>query len=202
MYKVYSGGNESGTENHWWYYFEEKYGDFRAIRSTLDQNASYAYQDGLNAMRLSLDANKKCLSATGGTSLSNSGRKYVAYAWAEIPQYSKFGVYRGNGDAGGEVIFTGFKPSFLIIHKILNNSNSVSMDWAVFLDSGRNPTNKRGRHNLYPGLSNGDDIEGGTIDFLASGFRIRSSDSIFNTNNSVYFYAAWAESPFTNATSK
>jgi len=199
--KVYSGGNTSSTQGDWWYYYEEKYGDFRALRAALNQNASYAYQDGSNAMRLSLDANKKCISATT-SSFSVNSLKYVAYCWAEIPQYSKFGVYRGNGDAGGEVVYTGFKPSFLIIHKILNNSNSVGMDWAVFLDSGRNPTNKRGRHNLYPGLSNGDDTEGGTIDFLASGFRVRSSDNIFNTDNSVYFYAAWAESPFTNATSK
>lgn len=197
--KIYSGGNTSTTPNHWWYYFEEKYGDFRALRATMDSFV-YAYQDGQNALRLSLDENKKCLSATGGFTTNNV--KYVAYCWAEIPQYSKFGVYRGNGDAGGEVIFTGFKPAFLIIHKLLNNSNSASGDYMVFVDSARNPTNMRGKHYLHPALANGDDIENGTIDFLSSGFRIRSSDNIFNTSDSTYFYAAWAESPFTNSTAK
>ena len=202
MYKVYSGGDTNSTQNDWWYYYEEKYGDFRAIRATLNQNASYGYQDGLNAMRLSLDANKKCIAGTSNDSLSGNGVKYITYAWAEIPQYSKFGVYRGNGDAGGEVVYTGFKPAFIILHRILNNSNSANLDWAVFVDSARNPTNMRGMHNLYPGLSNGDDTEGGTIDFLSSGFRIRSSDVIFNESNAVIFYAAWAESPFTNSTAK
>ena len=202
MYKVYSGGNTGSTQNDWWYYYEEKYGDFRAIRGTLNQNASYGYQDGLNAMRLSLDANKKCLAATSNDSLSGNGVKYITYAWAEIPQYSKFGVYIGNGDNGGEVVYTGFKPSFIIIHRLLNSSNNAALDYAVFVDSGRNPTNKRGRHNLYPGLTNADGSESGTIDFLASGFRVRSTGSKFNSSNHVYFYAAWAESPFTNATAK
>ena len=85
---------------------------------------------------------------------------------------------------------------------MLNNSNSASGDYMVFVDSARNPTNMRGKHYLHPALANGDDIENGTIDFLSSGFRIRSSDNIFNTSDSTYFYAAWAESPFTNSTAK
>tara|TARA_A100001035_G_scaffold184130_1_gene146697 strand:- start:915 stop:3731 length:2817 start_codon:yes stop_codon:yes gene_type:complete len=203
LYKLYSGGDTNSTSNDWWYYFEEKYGDFREIRAVLNANSSYGYQDGSNALRLSLPiANKKCLAMTSGDFGAASGKKYVAYAWEEIPQYSKFGVYRGNGSSGGEVVYTGFKPAFLIIHRILNNSNNNNLDWAVFVDSARNPTNQRGKHHLYPGLSNGDDVENDTIDFLASGFRIRSSDVIFNESNAVYFYAAWAESPFTNATSK
>ena len=139
---------------------------------------------------------------TSGDFGAASGKKYIVYAWEEIQQYSKFGVYRGNGSSGGEVVFTGFKPAFIIIHRLLNSSNSAALDWAVFVDTGRNPTNKRGKHNLYPGLNNADGSESGTVDFLSSGFRIRSTGSKFNTSGYVYFYAAWAESPFTNSTAK
>ena len=139
---------------------------------------------------------------TSGDFGAASGKKYVVYAWEEIPQYSKFGVYRGNGSSGGEVVYTGFKPAFIIIHRILNNSNNNNLDWAVFVDSARNPTNMRGMHNLYPGLNNADGSETGTIDFLSSGFRVRTSANRFNESNAVIFYAAWAESPFTNSTAK
>ena len=46
-----------------------------------------------------------------------SGRTYVAYCWAEIAGFSKFGSYTGNGSADGLFVYTGFRPKWILIKK-------------------------------------------------------------------------------------
>ena len=51
---------------------------------------------------------------------SNNGpsKTYVAYSWAEIPGYSKFGTYKGNGSSSnGSYIHLGFRPALIIMKK-------------------------------------------------------------------------------------
>ena len=51
---------------------------------------------------------------------SNNGpsKTYVAYCWAEIPGYSKFGTYRGNGSSSnGSYVHLGFRPAFILMKK-------------------------------------------------------------------------------------
>ena len=70
-------------------------------------------------------------------------------------------------------------------------------------DAARNPQNDQQKHIIYLGLSNGDASDGGTIDFQASGFKIRdTSDTRYNTSGEEYIYCAWAESPFKYANAK
>ena len=44
-----------------------------------------------------------------------SGEKYVSYHFTEIQGYSKFGSYKGNYNADGPFIYTGFKPAFVLV---------------------------------------------------------------------------------------
>ena len=46
-----------------------------------------------------------------------SGENFVAYCWTEIPGYSKFGLYKGNNNANGSFVHTGFKVGWLMIKK-------------------------------------------------------------------------------------
>jgi hypothetical protein len=39
---------------------------------------------------------------------------YLAYCFAEIEGYSKFGSYTGNGSSDGTFIYTGFRPAFVM----------------------------------------------------------------------------------------
>ena len=39
---------------------------------------------------------------------------FVAYCWAEIPGYSKFGQYEGNGNVDGTFVNLGFRPALVI----------------------------------------------------------------------------------------
>ena len=44
-----------------------------------------------------------------------NGQTFIAYLFADIKGYSKFGSYTGNGNADGTFIYTGFKPAWVMI---------------------------------------------------------------------------------------
>ena len=48
------------------------------------------------------------------TGIGGGGYTYVAYCWAPIEGYSKFGTYTGNGESDGPFIYTGFRPQIVL----------------------------------------------------------------------------------------
>ncbi|NDG30367.1 hypothetical protein EB118_09880 [bacterium] len=115
---------------------------------------------------------------------------YVAYCFAEVKGYSKFGSYTGNGSADGTFIYTGFKPAFLIVKE----SSSAGNNWQI-------GDNKRNGYNVIaPRLEASTSASEYTnlswVDFVSNGFKIRSSDGAFNTSSNTYIYMAFAENPF------
>ena len=119
---------------------------------------------------------------------NRSTATYVAYCFAEVAGYSKFGSYTGNGSTDGPFVYCGFKPRF-----ILFKNSSTAVDWKIF-DTARNTYNVVGEE-LYPNLSNA----GSTatdMDILSNGFKIRQSAVAINQNTDTYIYMAFAENPF------
>jgi hypothetical protein len=109
------------------------------------------------------------------------------YAWSEIPGYSAFGTYTGNGVADGPFIYTGFKPAF-VMTKI-----NASGDWQI-RDNARSPYNPA-INTLYPNATNTEYTGAqADVDLLSNGFKIRNTD--INASSSTYIYAAFAEQPF------
>ncbi|OJX80052.1 MAG: hypothetical protein BGO92_02990 [Magnetospirillum sp. 64-120] len=135
------------------------------------------------------------LGASTQQSTNISGATYVAYCWAEIPGFSKFGSYTGNGSSDGPFVHCGFRPRWVLV-KVTDAAN----DWTL-LDSGRSPENPVDEV-VYANLPNSEVVNGShKIDFLANGFKIRSTDSYATINGSghTYIYAAFAEYPFGGA---
>ena len=129
-------------------------------------------------------------SVFNSVNVNGSGETYVAYCFAEIRGYSKFGTYTGNGDANGPFVYTGFKPAFLIIKQ----SSSAGENWYMW-DNKRdtfNLTNKR----LYPNLSNSEETPTISLDLLSNGFKPRSTYTGFNQSGGTFIYIAFAENPF------
>lgn len=115
---------------------------------------------------------------------------YVAYCFAEVPGYSAFGSYTGNGSTDGPFVYTGFRPAYLLIKR----SNDAA-DWYVY-DAKRNTYNAL-NSILSPNLSNADATNSAyDIDFTANGFKLRLTATYANSNASTYIYAAFAENPF------
>jgi hypothetical protein len=128
------------------------------------------------------------------TDVNASSSTYVAYCWAEIAGFSKFGSYTGNGSADGPFVYTGFRPKFIII-KCTSNADSWYM-----LDTSRstyNATNQRLFANASSAESSGD-----AMDILSNGFKNRSSTTLNNLNGGTYIYMAFAENPFKNANAR
>ena len=123
-----------------------------------------------------------------------SSQTMVAYVFAEIEGFSKIGVYKGNGNANGPLIHTGFKPAWVVMKRTDSTSSWECLD------------NKReayaGNHRYLDLDFNVNAVENATngtsLDFLSNGFKHRdgSSTGTKNVNNGTYFYMAFAESPF------
>lgn len=124
-----------------------------------------------------------------GSTLSSSGGTYVAYAFAEVPGFSKFGSYTGNGSTDGPFVYCGFRPKFVLI----KNTDAGTEAWGI-IDSARNTYNvSTGR--LFPNLSNAESTGDTTLDFLSNGFKLRSTDALSNASR-AYIFVAFAETPF------
>ena len=119
------------------------------------------------------------------------GSTCVAYCWAEIAGFSKFGSYTGNGSTDGAFIYLGFRPKFIMVKRTDTNTN-----WWI-MDTSRNPNNVMGQE-IYPNLSSAEAQWTGS-DYLSNGIKFRTTDIAYNANGGNYIYAAFAENPFKNS---
>ncbi len=130
----------------------------------------------------------------------NDDLNMVAYVFAEIESYSKFGSYIGNGSTDGTFVYTGFRPAFIMSKKTSGTGN-----WEMF-DTTRDPINYSGKYIL----ANSSDGEGDTgtntaghiFDILSNGFKLRNTNSDRNSSGGTYIYMAFAENPFKYANAR
>lgn len=120
--------------------------------------------------------------------VNQSGHTYVAYCFAEIPGYSKFGSYVGNGSTDGPFVYCGFRPRWILARTI-----TTSSDW-LLIDTARDTYNVCSG-GLYVDLSNSESTATARLDVTAGGFKIRDSNALINNANTCIF-AAFAEHPF------
>lgn len=117
----------------------------------------------------------------------------VAYCFAEIPGYSKFDSYTGNGSTDGPFVYCGFRPKFLLIKKTSGTSN-----WSI-IDTARD-ANNIGDNPLLPNSANAESTStstsGAYLDVTSNGFKLRGTSSDINDSAGTYIFAAFAEHPF------
>jgi len=127
------------------------------------------------------------LGANGTT--NNNGDNYVAYLWSEVPGFSRFGSYVGNGSSDGTFVWLGFRPAFFLV-KAASGGTAGSQGWAI-------ADNKRLGYNLNdyylsPNTSAAE-ATGNNLDLVSNGVKMRGGP---NENGTTYIYAAFAENPF------
>jgi hypothetical protein len=118
----------------------------------------------------------------------NYSSNYIAYCFSEIAGYSKIGSYTGNGSADGTFVYCGFRPRWILI----KNSDSSTPSWRI-LDTSRDSENVSDAE-IYPNLTNAESIFA-SLDFTATGFKIRNSDIAYNSAGNKYIFIAIAEAP-------
>ena len=136
---------------------------------------------------------------------NTAGASYISYHWADIPGFSQSGLYNASGREDSDMIYTGFRPKFLLVKRWSNSSAYSS--WAL-IDSARSNFNRRGGPvTLWANLNaaegfrgNGSTAWGYTVayfDFYENGFKCRDGNSDeCGDNNDYYFYMAFAEHPY------
>jgi len=127
-----------------------------------------------------------------------SSNNYVAYCWAEIAGFSKFGSYTGNGSIDGPFVYLGFRPKFIIFKR----ADGVG-GWLID-DSMRDTFNyvdlELLAHSSDAEAASGSDF---SFDYLSNGFKVRRlSSSSLNVNAATIIYMAFAENPFKNSNAR
>ena len=126
----------------------------------------------------------------------NDDLSMIAYCFAEIEGYSKFGSYTGNGSSDGTFVYTGFRPAWIMFKRTDSTNHWLMLD------------NKRNVGNLVHKflLANASDAEDTSndqdTDFTSNGFKVRNSNARNNASGGSYIYMAFAENPFKYANAR
>ena len=163
------------------------------LNQTLDAPASLTFGGGVIANLTSSATFGFTIGSSNVNNVNSSGVTHVAYCWAPVAGYSKFGSYTGNGSADGAFIYTGFKTRWIMIKR-----TDALQSWGIW-DTARDVFNVASSQ-IYANLANaaGSYL---TMDILSNGFKSRSATE-YNTSGATYIYAAFAESAFNFATAR
>ena len=156
-------------------------------RTNAEDTGSAYYQD--------TEPTSSVFSVGSEAATNYSSAALIAYCFAEVKGYSKFGQYTGNGNADGSFVYTGFKPAWVMIKQ----SSASGEGWHIF-------DNKREGYNVDndPLLANTNGAEGTSdmIDLLSNGFKLRTTSEAVNESSATYIYMAFAENPFVTSGTK
>jgi hypothetical protein len=119
--------------------------------------------------------------------VNEAGYEFIAYCFADIPGYSAFGSYLGDGTTdGSNAVDIGFRPDFLIVKRW----DADGANWPI-LDSKRGGFGDNNT-TLYANLS---DTEAETttlrVGFTDTGFKLLGVSNDINTNGGSYIYSAF-----------
>ena len=114
---------------------------------------------------------------------NNLGDTYIAYCFAKVAGFSKFGSYPG-GTLNRQVDCQ-FEPAFVMIK---NTTNAAS--WAMF-DNKRGVTGGADAY-LAANLSDAEADVGARIEFNDTGFELTTTNSNYNAASNTYIFMAFA----------
>jgi hypothetical protein len=123
--------------------------------------------------------------------VNKNGDNYVAFCWIEIPGYSKFGIYTGNGSTDGPMVDLGFRPAYILLKRADGGA-----PWRIF--DNKRPDISEYNNNTYRLHADDTTVENTGVpymDFLSNGFKIKDNGSYINGSGNDYVYATFAAQP-------
>jgi len=124
--------------------------------------------------------------------MNKNSSNHIMYSFRSIQGYSKISSYKGNGNADGAFVYTGFRPAW-----IMGKRTTGGHGWFLFDDErdNHNPVNQL----LEPHVNNAESNDSFDIDILSNGFKARGSENTINGNDETYVYMAFARHPFVSS---
>lgn len=118
------------------------------------------------------------------TNVASSSYNFIAYCFAEVAGFSKFGSYTGTG-ASGNTVTVGFEPAFVMIKR--------TDDFGAWFmaDNKRDTTNPITKF-LAADLTQAEFTVSNGINFNANDFTIDSTNGSLNESGGNYTYMAFA----------
>tara|TARA_R110002126_G_scaffold109643_1_gene246548 strand:+ start:341 stop:1372 length:1032 start_codon:yes stop_codon:yes gene_type:complete len=175
----------SATGN--WFMYNENIGNTKYLNldATSAEQTYNVFQDTTPSSTL--------LYVSGDSGANQNSQTYVAYCFADVQGYSKFGSYTGNNNADGPFVYTGFKPAWVLFKR-----SSAAENWSLYDNKrlGYNPQSYGLRPNIN--LAESEYATTDSVDFVSNGFKIREAGT--NINDGTYIYLAFAEEPFVTST--
>lgn len=134
-----------------------------------------------------------------GGRTNGSSDQMIAYVFSEVPGFSKFGKFVGNGSAtDGAFVHTGFKVRYLMMKRITSGQTNR---WFIFdadraAVSGANPVSTQ----FFGELTTAESAPDQNHDSLSNGFKLYTTGN--NLSGQEHIFLAFAESPFKTATGR
>ena len=138
------------------------------------------YQDGMTTSFVGIGSDRNISTSTN-----------VAYVWADVDGFQKFGTYRANHNEDGAFCYTGFRPRMVFVKFLTGTA-----EFYVF-DSARDPFN-RVEGGLEWTTANLAEAHGANdkVEFFGNGFKIRGGGGgRTNELTGDYMYGAWGDVP-------
>tara|TARA_R100001086_G_scaffold58126_1_gene26547 strand:- start:54 stop:2471 length:2418 start_codon:yes stop_codon:yes gene_type:complete len=122
--------------------------------------------------------------------VNDSSQNYIAYVFADISGFSKFGIFSGNGSSNGSYVFCGFRPRYLMIKRSDSGNH-----WVTY-DAARSTVNVVDDYLKFDESGSEQTTSQVNVDFCAAGFKMRTGFDIVNAGSGSYIYMAFAENAF------
>ena len=180
--------NRGSSTRGWIVYHDKSHGTPEENFTLLNTTAAVADLDRMNDTA----PTSTVFSVSDDTHVNNGSDTYVAYCFANVQGYSKFGSYKGNGNTDGAFVYTGFKPAWVMIKR-----TNDTQDWPIF-DNKLRPSNNVDNYFLYANLTNSQDTSD-QFDIVSNGFKLRMTSNLANGSGDDYIYMAFAEHPFVSS---
>lgn len=122
-------------------------------------------------------------------SVNASTERFIAYCFRSVEGLCKVGSYKGNGAADGAFVYCGFKPAYIMVKR-----SSSTGSWYLY-DNARSVNNEI--DDQVKAETQAIETTGSEeFDFLATGFKARTTDAEINGNTNTMVFIAFAEHPF------
>jgi hypothetical protein len=182
--------NRGSSTRGWIVYHDKSHGTPEENFTLLNTNAAVADLDRMNDTA----PTSTVFSVSDDTHVNNGSDTYVAYCFANVQGYSKFGSYTGNANADGPFVYTGFKPAWVLIKRVDGGTENWNLN-----DNKRSPINPT-KIKISPNTDGAEAEDTGySIDFVSNGFKIRNDGGDHNSSGATMIYMAFAEHPFVSS---